>query len=87
MIRSTRPGFLALLSALGHRLDRPRPERRSARAGSEQLSKILSDPDKLEELKKERQRPPIEFFRSQVMPNDILPYIKGQSLVRWSAWR
>jgi hypothetical protein len=41
------------------------------------LSKILTDPEKREELKKERLRPPIEFFRSQVMPNDILPYIKA----------
>ena len=49
--------------------------------GSEQLSKILTDPDKLEELKKEKQRPPIEFFRSQVMPNDILPYLKAN---HWS---
>ena len=49
--------------------------------GSEQLSKILTDPEKLEELKKERQRPPIEFFRSQVMPNDILPYLKAN---HWS---
>jgi hypothetical protein len=45
--------------------------------GADQLSKILSDPEKLEELKKEKLRPPIEFFRSQVMPNDILPYVKA----------
>jgi hypothetical protein len=49
--------------------------------GTEQLSKILSDPEKLEELKKEKLRPPIEFFRSQVMPNDILPYLKAN---HWS---
>ena len=49
--------------------------------GSEQLSKILNDPEKLEELKKEKARPPIEFFRSQVMPNDILPYLKAN---HWS---
>jgi hypothetical protein len=41
------------------------------------ISKILTDPEKREELKKEKLRPPIEFFRSQVMPNDILPYIKA----------
>jgi len=41
------------------------------------LSRILTDPDKLEELKKEKLRPPIEFFRSQIMPNDILPYLKA----------
>ncbi len=49
--------------------------------GNDQLTKILTDPDKLEELKKERLRPPIEFFRSQVMPNDVLPYIKAN---HWS---
>ncbi len=49
--------------------------------GNDQLTKILTDPDKLEELKKERLRPPIEFFRSQVMPNDVLPYLKAN---HWS---
>jgi hypothetical protein len=49
--------------------------------GSDQLSKILTDPEKLEELKKEKQRPPIEFFRSQILPNDILPYLKAN---HWS---
>jgi hypothetical protein len=44
---------------------------------SDSLTKILTDPDKLEELKKERQLPPIQFFRSQILPNDILPYIKA----------
>ncbi len=47
----------------------------------EQLGRILTDPEKLEELKKEKQRPPIEFFRSQVMPNDVLPYLKAN---HWS---
>ena len=55
----------------------PRLPRRSARPGRIGFSKILSDPEKLEELKKEKLRPPIEFFRSQVMPNDILPYLKA----------
>jgi hypothetical protein len=50
-------------------------------SGTEQLSKILSDPEKLEELKKEKQRPPIEFFRSQILPNDVLPYLKAN---HWS---
>jgi hypothetical protein len=45
--------------------------------GTDQLSKILTDPDKLEELKKEKLRAPIEFFRSQIMPNDVLPYLKA----------
>ena len=41
------------------------------------LTKILSEDKQLDALKKERLRPPIEFLRSQVMPNDILPYIKA----------
>jgi len=49
----------------------------SGQSGTDQLGKALTDPEKLEELRKERLRPPIEFFRSQVMPNDILPYIKA----------
>ena len=52
-----------------------------AQTGTDQLGKILSDPEKLEELKKEKLRPPIEFFRSQVMPNDVLPYLKAN---HWS---
>ncbi|WP_435009497.1 hypothetical protein P12x_000751 [Tundrisphaera lichenicola] len=41
------------------------------------LSKILTDPEKLEELKKDKLRAPIEVFRSQILPNDILPYLKA----------
>ena len=41
------------------------------------LTKVLSDDKKLEKLKKESQRPPFEFSRSQVLPNDVLPYIKA----------
>ena len=41
------------------------------------LTKILAEDMKLEALKKDRLRPPIEFSRSQVMPNDVLPYIKA----------
>ncbi len=57
------------------------PEAPGQGAGSEQLGRVLSDPEKREEALKERQRPPIEFFRSQVLPNDILPYIKAN---HWS---
>ncbi len=41
------------------------------------LSKILNEDKQLEALKKDRLRPPFDFTRSQVMPNDILPYIKA----------
>jgi len=49
--------------------------------GTDVFTKILTDPEKLEELKKEKQRPPIEFFRSQILPNDVLPYLKAN---HWS---
>ena len=48
---------------------------------SDAASKILSDPEKALQDRadklKEKQRPPIEFFRSQILPNDILPYLKA----------
>jgi hypothetical protein len=38
---------------------------------------ILSDPDALKKkLEKDKSRPPFEFFRSQVAPFDVLPYVK-----------
>ena len=76
--RPTRLRLAALLLSVAALIPAPRA---SGQGGSEQLSKILTDPDKLEELKKEKARPPIEFFRSQVMPNDILPYLKAN---HWS---
>jgi hypothetical protein len=74
VIRTNRPRNLTLLLLAIALIPTPRA---FGQGGSEQLGKILTDPDKLEEFKKERQRPPIEFFRSQIMPNDILPYIKA----------
>ncbi len=41
------------------------------------LSKILTEDKLAETSKKDRLRPPIELSRSQVMPNDVLPYIKA----------
>src|SRR4051794_32718787 len=39
--------------------------------------KILTDPESIKEkLEKEKARPPLEFFRSQVAPFDILPFVK-----------
>jgi hypothetical protein len=43
----------------------------------EERLQILTDPDALrKKLEKEKNRPPFEFFRSQVAPFDILPYVK-----------
>ena len=74
----TRGAFVLIAAAL--LLAAPAPGRAQVGNG-DTLTKILTDPDKLEELKKERLRPPIEFFRSQVMPNDVLPFIKAN---HWS---
>src|SRR6516165_12119433 len=44
---------------------------------SEERLKILTDPASVKQkMEKEKQRPPLEFFRSQVAPFDILPYVK-----------
>lgn len=43
--------------------------------------KAMSDPDSVldgtDKKKKEKEKPPFEFFRTQVAPFDILPYIKA----------
>jgi hypothetical protein len=41
----------------------------------------LTDPAELERLEREKNRPPIEFFKSSILPNDVLPYIKAN---HWS---
>jgi hypothetical protein len=39
---------------------------------------ILTEPDAIKKkLEKEKGRPPFEFFRSQVAPFDVLPYVKA----------
>ena len=77
--RSTRPGIVLAFLVAGWALlaGDPCP----GQGATDQFSKILPDAERLEELKKERLRPPIEFFRSQVMPNDVLPYVKAN---HWS---
>ena len=43
----------------------------------EERLQILTDPDAIrKKLEKEKNRAPFEFFRSQVAPFDILPYVK-----------
>jgi hypothetical protein len=51
---------------------------------AEERLKILTDPESVKqkvEKDKEKQRPPLEVFRSQVAPFDILPYVKPK---HWS---
>ena len=48
---------------------------------TEQLSKVLNDPAAMEKAERERNRPPIEFFKTLILPNDVLPYVKAN---HWS---
>jgi len=49
---------------------------------SEERLRILTDPDSVKaKVQKEKTLPPIEFFRSQIAPFDILPYVKAN---HWS---
>ncbi|MEJ7640020.1 MAG: hypothetical protein WKF75_19140, partial [Singulisphaera sp.] len=42
----------------------------------EERLKILTSPEEAKKAAREKSRPPMEFFRSQVAPFDILPYVK-----------
>ncbi len=44
---------------------------------TKQLTRTLTDADAAEKAKRERERPPIEIFKSSILPNDILPYTKA----------
>jgi hypothetical protein len=62
-------GWLMLLSAGKARAQLTSTE--------EERLQILTDPDAIrKKLEKEKNRVPFEFFRSQVAPFDILPYVK-----------
>ena len=43
---------------------------------AEERLKILTSPEDAKKAANEKSRPPMEFFRSQVAPFDILPYVK-----------
>lgn len=48
----------------------------------EQLNKLLSEQEDLKKkFDKEKMRPPLEFFRSQVMPWDTLPFVKANQWI------
>ncbi len=55
----------------------PGPARAQLTTSDEERLQILSDPEALKKkLEKEKTRAPYEFFRSQVAPFDVLPYLK-----------
>ena len=48
----------------------------------EERLRILSDPEAMKKkMDQKRDRPPFEFFKSQVAPFDVLPYVKAN---HWS---
>ncbi len=69
-----RLGWLLLLVSLLVGQVGPASAQQSA---NEQLNKVLAETEAAAKTKEERQRPPIEFFRSQLLPNDVLPYAKA----------
>ncbi len=53
------------------------PARAQVTASEEERLQILTEPDAIKKkLEKDRNRPPFEFFKSQVAPFDVLPYVK-----------
>ena len=69
--------FLALVLSLGT------VSRGSAQLpDSEERLKVLTDPEDIKKkLDKDKTRPPLELFKTQVAPFDILPYVKAN---HWS---
>jgi hypothetical protein len=76
-------GWVWLVVALASGLERPARAQESPLPNSaEERLKFLTDPEALKKkVEKEKGRPPLEFFRSQVAPFDILPYVKAN---HWS---
>jgi hypothetical protein len=56
------------------RLDQPDEE--ILKALPDARYKMLTDPEALRKALKDKQKPPLEFFRSQVAPFDVLPFVK-----------
>src|SRR5262249_37826799 len=58
------------------------PARAQLTQSEEERLQILTEPEAVKKkLEKDRTRPPFEFFRSQVAPFDVLPYVKAN---HWS---
>ena len=53
------------------------PARAQVTATEEERLQILTEPDAIKKkLEKDRNRQPFEFFKSQVAPFDVLPFVK-----------
>ena len=66
---------------------RPHSARAQLTTQEEERLRILSDPDAIKKkMDEKKDRPPFEFFKSQVAPFDVLPYRQGASLEHADAW-
>ncbi len=70
---------VAVAWALGWLLVQPQSQALAQLSpAEEQLQRLMSDKEALKKkLDKEKARPPLEFFRSQVLPQDALPFAKA----------
>ncbi|MDX2035781.1 MAG: hypothetical protein SFX72_03960 [Isosphaeraceae bacterium] len=64
-------GLLLLCSLLA-----PTSALRAQENLNDQLRKVLTDPDARKALEKAQNLAPIELFRTQILPNDVLTYVK-----------
>ena len=70
--------------ALGQQSQRPQspqgmplPEEDKTTSSAAQKFRALTEPEALEKLEKKKEsKPPFEFFRSQIAPFDVLPFVK-----------
>ncbi len=79
MVRGAAWLALGVLAAAGSA--RAQDEESTKSTVTKQLEKVLTDPAEMEKLKKEEQRDAFEFFKTTVLPNDVIPYVKAN---HWS---
>jgi hypothetical protein len=78
-------GLRAALILAGLVLSCPRNGWAQLTQAEEERLQILTEPDSLKKkLEKDRTRAPFEFFRSQVAPFDVLPYVKPNHWSRFT---
>ncbi len=70
---------LVVLAAAGSA--RAQDEESTKSTVTKQLEKVLTDPSEMEKGKKEEQRDAFEFFKTTVLPNDVIPFVKAN---HWS---
>ncbi len=73
--------WLALVASAIAASARAQDETTTRKTLTDQLQKVLTDPAEMEKVKKEETRPAFEFFKSTILPNDVIPYVKAN---HWS---